>query len=113
VPDDRDACPADPGPAENRGCPLPPSRADRDGDGVLDLADACPDVPGPAENGGCPLPPPPTEPPPPPPTEPPPPPKVTDPPPTRGDRDGDGVPDDDDACPGDPGPAENRGCPTR
>jgi len=33
------------------------------------------------------------------------------PPPAAPDRDGDGVPDDDDACPDQPGTAENHGCP--
>lgn len=79
VPDIQDDCPADPGPATNRGCPvrdadgdgvpdgedacpqvagvakykgcLPP---DKDKDGVADDEDRCPDKPGPATNGGCP-----------------------------------------------------------
>ena len=45
-----DACPDEPGPPENNGCPDP----DRDGDGVPDRIDDCPDDPGPAENQGCP-----------------------------------------------------------
>ncbi len=50
VPDNVDACPDDPGPAANQGCP------DRDGDGILDKDDKCPDVPGLAKYHGCPIP---------------------------------------------------------
>jgi len=50
VPDDKDLCPDEPGPAELDGCP------DRDGDGIPDREDKCPDEPGPAENDGCPVP---------------------------------------------------------
>lgn len=84
VPDDEDACPDDPGPADNEGCPLPP--ADRDGDGVPDDEDTCPDDPGPADNEGCPLP---------------------------TDRDGDGIPDEQDECPDEPGVRANNGCPPK
>jgi hypothetical protein len=111
IPNDRDDCPGQPGPASNDGCPLggdddrdndgvpndedecpntpgPPSNdgcpLDTDGDGVLDTDDACPTVPGPPENDGCPF---------------------------GLDTDGDGIPDADDACPTVPGPASNDGCP--
>ena len=50
--DNVDGCPAQPGPAENSGCPWP----DGDGDGLTDNVDGCPAQPGPAENGGCPWP---------------------------------------------------------
>ena len=113
IPDDEDACPNEPGPKENRGCPVAkdtdgdgiPDDIDRcpldpedydgfqdedgcpdpdnDGDGVVDKVDACPNMPGPIENKGCPI----------------------------LDRDGDGVPDDEDRCPDVPGPKENFGCP--
>lgn len=88
-----DACPAEPGPANDdpskHGCPLP---KDRDGDGVLDAEDACVEVPGPRSSdpktNGCPPPP---------------------------DRDKDGILDKNDACPDEPGPASNdpakHGCP--
>ena len=51
-----DACPNDPGPPENNGCPDP----DRDGDGVLDRDDRCPSraagpIPDPRRRG-CPRP---------------------------------------------------------
>jgi outer membrane protein OmpA-like peptidoglycan-associated protein len=49
VPNAKDLCPKEPGPAELDGCP------DRDGDGIPDREDRCPDEPGPAENAGCPL----------------------------------------------------------
>lgn len=49
--DTDDACPDEPGPPENQGCP----ESDRDGDGVVDRLDACPDEPGPPENEGCPV----------------------------------------------------------
>jgi hypothetical protein len=82
IADPDDACPNEPGPENNDGCPLadPP---DRDGDGVPDAEDACPDQPGPAGNGGCP----------------------------KNDGDGDGIDDPEDACPEDPGPADSDGCP--
>jgi OmpA-OmpF porin, OOP family len=50
VPDDRDRCPEEPGPAELDGCP------DRDGDAIADIDDRCPDEPGPPQNDGCPPP---------------------------------------------------------
>jgi outer membrane protein OmpA-like peptidoglycan-associated protein len=102
VPDDRDRCPNDPGPAALEGCPdrdgdgipdyldrCPDEKGprelegcpDRDGDGVPDYMDRCPDEKGPRELEGCP------------------------------DSDGDGVPDIDDKCPFEPGPAQNDGCP--
>jgi len=102
VPDDRDLCPDDPGPAALGGCPdrdgdgipdildrCPDEKGprelegcpDRDGDGVPDYMDRCPDEKGPRELEGCP------------------------------DSDGDGVPDIDDKCPFEPGPAQNDGCP--
>lgn len=49
VPDAADACPDEPGLAED-GCPP----RDRDGDHVLDRVDGCPDEPGPRANSGCP-----------------------------------------------------------
>jgi len=48
--DELDACPNEPGPPANQGCP----DSDRDGDGVPDRIDNCPDEPGPVENQGCP-----------------------------------------------------------
>jgi outer membrane protein OmpA-like peptidoglycan-associated protein len=93
IPDDIDACPADPedhlGNDPNDGCPLPP---DKDGDGIPDMYDKCPDVPedkdGIQDGDGCP----------------------------EDDGDQDGVPDTVDACPREPGkpsadPKAN-GCPT-
>jgi hypothetical protein len=53
VPDATDACPDQPGPAANRGCPAP-SAGDRDGDGIADANDACPDQPGTTLAQGCP-----------------------------------------------------------
>jgi hypothetical protein len=90
IPDSVDLCPTQPGPRDNRGCPLPTATPapDSDGDGLPDSADACPTQPGPRENRGCP---------------------VSAPPPS--DRDGDGTPDDRDACPDQSGPDWNRGCP--
>jgi hypothetical protein len=95
VRDSADECPDDPGPPENRGCPVEDAGddpgpggggpgggdEDSDGDGIPDGDDACPGAPGPAELEGCP------------------------------DRDGDGVPDYRDMCPDEPGPPENLGCP--
>jgi outer membrane protein OmpA-like peptidoglycan-associated protein len=49
VPNAKDECPREPGPAETDGCP------DRDGDGIPDKDDKCPDQPGPVQNDGCPL----------------------------------------------------------
>ncbi len=84
LPNDQDACPDQPGPPAQNGCPtrLP----DADGDGIPDGQDACPDQAGVPENQGCPL-------------------------AAPGDTDGDGTPDDQDQCPQSPGPAEGRGCP--
>ena len=64
VSNDLDNCPDDPGPPENRGCPVRANPGghealpvwDGDGDGLTDDIDFCPRDPGPAENGGCPLP---------------------------------------------------------
>jgi len=92
IPDSVDLCPREPGPRENRGCPLPTPTPppDRDGDGLPDSVDRCPSEPGPRENNGCPV-------------------QV----PTPSDRDGDTVTDDVDQCPDQPGPRENFGCPVR
>ena len=49
VPNAKDECPREPGPAETGGCP------DRDGDGIPDKDDKCPDQPGPVQNDGCPI----------------------------------------------------------
>jgi outer membrane protein OmpA-like peptidoglycan-associated protein len=49
VPNSKDQCPREAGPAELDGCP------DRDGDGIPDKDDKCPDQPGPVQNEGCPL----------------------------------------------------------
>ena len=49
IPNSKDQCPLDAGPAELDGCP------DRDGDGIPDREDRCPDEAGPAQNDGCPL----------------------------------------------------------
>lgn len=90
IPDSVDLCPRQPGPRDNRGCPLLTATPapDSDSDGLPDNVDACPTQPGPRENGGCP---------------------ASAPPPS--DRDGDGTPDDRDACPDQGGPDWNRGCP--
>jgi hypothetical protein len=69
-----DDCPAEAGPADNAGCPLPPP-ADTDADGTADVDDNCPAVAGPTTNSGCP---------------------VEEPP---ADGDGDGVADASDNCP--------------
>lgn len=53
VPDATDACPDQPGPADNRGCPAPAS-GDHDGDGIADASDACPDQLGTTQAQGCP-----------------------------------------------------------
>jgi hypothetical protein len=86
IPDIQDACPTQPGPASNNGCPVTPP-ADSDGDGLPDATDACPTQPGPSTNNGCPV-------------------EMI---PTDGD--GDGVPDATDGCPTTPGPSSNYGCP--
>ena len=49
VPDDKDNCPAEPGPAVTNGCP------DKDADGVADKDDKCPDTKGLVSNKGCPV----------------------------------------------------------
>jgi outer membrane protein OmpA-like peptidoglycan-associated protein len=49
VPNAKDQCPYEPGPAELDGCP------DMDGDLIPDREDKCPHDPGPAENDGCPV----------------------------------------------------------
>lgn len=41
VPDPADDCPGEPGPANNRGCPVVPPPVDSDGDGVNDDVDNC------------------------------------------------------------------------
>lgn len=99
LPDSDDLCPNQPGPRENRGCPLPAT--DTDGDGIPDTDDQCPRRPGPRDNRGCPTsdkegdgg------------TQP----EVT--PGTAPDSDGDGVPDSSDRCPNVAGTAANNGCP--
>jgi len=115
VPDSEDACPTVAGLKENRGCP---ANYDRDGDGVPDLTDKCPEVPGPASNNGCPLASAPVACVPEKKLEDLPLPLDTVAPPLvmslaapLPDRDGDGVPDAQDNCPDQPGPADNQGCP--
>jgi outer membrane protein OmpA-like peptidoglycan-associated protein len=49
VPDAKDACRDDAGPAALDGCP------DRDGDEIPDRDDRCPSEPGPIQNAGCPV----------------------------------------------------------
>lgn len=49
VNDVADACPLQPGVAQNGGCP----DSDRDGDSVVDRLDVCPDEPGSPEFSGC------------------------------------------------------------
>lgn len=88
VPDNEDACPDVPGPAENHGCPIV---LDSDGDGIPDDVDRCPfepeDFDGFEDEDGCPDP----------------------------DNDGDGIFDVDDACPNEPGvpssDPKKHGCP--
>ncbi len=95
IPDDKDACPTEPGPASSdpkkNGCPLP---KDTDGDGIPDDVDACPTIKGvpnadPTKNGCPPV----------------------------ADRDHDGIPDPEDACPDDAGPKNDdptlNGCPDK
>jgi outer membrane protein OmpA-like peptidoglycan-associated protein len=50
VPDSKDHCRRDPGPAALDGCP------DRDGDEIPDRDDRCPTERGPVQNAGCPVP---------------------------------------------------------
>jgi OOP family OmpA-OmpF porin len=97
-PAEEDMCPKEPGPRDNRGCPL----RDTDGDGLYDPGqpgapagsiDSCHLVPGPKSNRGCPL----------------------------LDSDGDGLYDpgqpvsaeETDRCPTEPGPRPQQGCPDR
>jgi hypothetical protein len=106
--DSVDLCVSEPGPIENNGCPLP---EDRDGDSVPDVDDNCPDVAGPASNEGCPyislgdrfhigellipslsL-------------------DLCELMPRFCDRDGDGLRNEADDCPEEPGPPERNGCP--
>ncbi len=49
IPNAKDQCPLDAGPAELDGCP------DADGDTIPDREDRCPKEPGPAQNDGCPV----------------------------------------------------------
>lgn len=85
IPDEKDACPGEAGPARSdpaqNGCPLP----DKDGDGIIDAEDACQTSPGikhaNAEANGCP------------------------------DVDNDQLPEPIDTCPNEPGPAASLGCP--
>ena len=92
---EEDACPNQPGPASNQGCPL----IDSDGDGLYDPGqnvpaeqiDTCPNEPGPKATQGCPL--------------------------VDSDRDGlfdpgQGLaPEEEDKCPAQAGPRETQGCP--
>ncbi len=75
IADKNDACPTEAGPATLAGCP------DSDGDGIADKDDKCPEEAGLSKFGGCP------------------------------DTDGDGIPDVEDECPTEAGPASNQGCP--
>jgi len=104
VPDSKDACPNQAGPAMLQGCPdrdyddvadkddkcpdvagskLFGGCPDTDGDGLEDAKDKCPTVFGVEKYGGCPVP----------------------------DTDGDGVNDEYDKCPSVPGLIANNGCP--
>jgi outer membrane protein OmpA-like peptidoglycan-associated protein len=107
VPDNQDECPTQPGPVENHGrpavdedkdgindcvtnCPMTHPQMDKDGKPIVDkdgkpVCDECPTQAGPAYNHGCPDP----------------------------DRDHDGIMNDVDACPDEPGPPETKGCPDR
>ena len=49
IPDDKDACPDEPGVEATNGCP------DKDADGIADKDDQCPDVPGTVKYHGCPV----------------------------------------------------------
>lgn len=131
VSDKKDDCKHDPGPWENKGCPI----LDKDGDGILDSVDKCPTVPGSKTAFGCPD------------TDLDSVADASDACPTEAglislngcpdrdhdgiadkddacpdlaglpqyhgcpDTDGDGVPDNEDACPDKPGPIANKGCP--
>lgn len=102
IPDNKDACPEEPGLKEFDGCPdtdgdkIPDNKdncpeefgteimngcPDTDGDGVADNEDECPEQEGLVELNGCP------------------------------DADGDGVADKDDECPQEAGVEDNKGCP--
>ena len=86
IPDNKDKCPDQPGPADTEGCPEDIfalfAKKDADGDGVVNDLDGCPNKKGPKDNHGCPWP----------------------------DRDNDGVTDNIDRCPDLAGVAENEGC---
>ena len=79
--DGEDNCPDLAGPLENRGCPVAGNAPDGDGDGSADVQDDCPDDRGLAQNDGCP------------------------------DTDSDGLPDNQDRDPTNPGPANRGGAP--
>lgn len=104
IPDDRDACPNDPGKPELNGCP------DTDNDGIVDKDDKCPTVAGLREFQGCPdtdrdgIPDPEDE-----------CPNDSGSIAAKGcpDRDGDAIPDIEDACPDQPGTLLAKGCPDR
>ena len=83
VPDARDQCPSEPGPALSDGCPLP---GDDDQDGLVGDADHCPDAFGPQEFSGCPA-------------------------GRAPDSDGDGIYDANDRCPDERGFPDWDGCP--
>ncbi len=53
--DKDDACPDEPGPADNDGCPVRLSKKDMDDDGIPDDEDDCPNTAGLFENKGCPV----------------------------------------------------------
>lgn len=80
TPDNRDRCPDEAGPKDNQGC-----LKDSDGDGLLDRDDKCPASAGPKENGGCP----------------------------DTDLDGDGIVDRLDKCPKEKGKPEDGDCKPR
>lgn len=77
IADTKDECPTEPGTLATKGCP------DKDGDAVADKDDKCPDVKGPQSNNGCPV----------------------------ADKDSDGVTDDIDRCPDVAGVSRYNGCP--
>lgn len=104
IPDEKDACPKEPGSVKMNGCPDKDNDGiadkdddcpdtfglaslkgcpDADGDGIRDKDDACPNEAGPLSLQGCP------------------------------DRDKDGIADKDDACPDAAGLANLKGCPDR
>jgi hypothetical protein len=113
IPDTSDACPDQAGRPQTNGCP------DRDNDGIIDSVDLCPDFPGLAQFSGCPAP---TSTPIPPASNTP----VSQPSATTAptattvlptntsapvDSDGDGILDNVDACPAQPGIPLLSGCP--